>query len=100
MSYDPKEYLIGTADTIKEMLEQSGWTVTASHHEPDNPYCGSVTATKSVPSMPEGECLTMTYYFAYHTLAAIDEQFKRIAGEIDLYVPRDITYPLPHRRRN
>jgi hypothetical protein len=66
-------YIIGTTDTIKEMLENQGWTVSAIDHRPDNPYCGSVTAGK-------GDIQAVTYYFEYHTLAYIEEQFKRIAG--------------------
>jgi hypothetical protein len=64
-------YIIGTADTIKEMLENQGWTVSAIDHNLDNPYCGSVTAGK-------GDIQAVTYYFEYHTLADIEEQYKRI----------------------
>ena len=64
-------YIIGTSDTIKEMLENQGWTVSGIDHKPDNPYCGSVTAGK-------GDIQAVTYYFEYHRLSDIEEQFKRI----------------------
>jgi hypothetical protein len=64
-------YLIGTADTIKGMLENQGWRVAAIDHNLDNPYCGSVTASK-------GDIGAITYYFEYHRLSDIKEQFKRI----------------------
>ena len=54
-------YIIGTSDTIKEMLENQGWTVSGIDHKPDNPYCGSVTAGK-------GDIQAVTYYFEYHRL--------------------------------
>ena len=67
-------FIIGEASTIQEMLENQGWTVSAIDHKSDNPYCGSVTASK-------GDIQAVTYYFEYHTLADIEERFKRIAGE-------------------
>ncbi len=69
-----KRSLIATAEDIRVILEQMGWTIVALDFNQENTLCGAVTASK-------GDVGQVTYYFEYHTLAFVEEQFKRISGE-------------------